>query len=107
TDWIAEAAASQSVLDLAPYLASGAPEGYPNAWTPSLLRFQQVGARVLGLPYHDGPECLIYRKSLFEGLGLSPPATWDEFHRMARLLTRPAENLYGAVFVAFPDGDTT
>jgi multiple sugar transport system substrate-binding protein len=107
TDWIAEAAASNTLLDLAPYLAAGAPEGYPDGWTPSLLRFQQIDGRVLGLPYHDGPECLIYRKDLFDEAGLEPPRTWDEFHRIARLLTRPAENRYGVVFAAYPDGHNT
>lgn len=107
TDWIAEAAATNAVLDLAPYIARDAPEGYPDAWTPSLLRFQQVDGRVLGLPYHDGPECLIYRKDLFDEAGLSPPRTWEEFHQIARQLARPAENRFGAVFAAFPDGHNT
>ena len=107
TDWIAEAAARDTLLDLSPYLAADAPEGFPDAWTPSLLRFQQVGERILGLPYHDGPECLIYRKDLFGEAGLAPPRTWDEFHRIARLLARPSENRYGAVFAAYPDGHNT
>lgn len=107
TDWIAEAARSHTLLDLAPYLASAPPEGYPDAWTPSLLRFQQVDRRVLGLPYHDGPECLIYRKDLFAAAGLAAPQTWDEFHAIARRLTTPSENRYGAVFAAYPDGHNT
>jgi multiple sugar transport system substrate-binding protein len=107
TDWIAEAAASNVLTDLAPYLAAGGPEGYPGAWTPSLLRSQHIEGQVLGLPYHDGPECLIYRKDLFAEAGLETPRTWDEFHRIARLLTRPAENRYGAVFAAYPDGHNT
>jgi multiple sugar transport system substrate-binding protein len=107
TDWIAEAAESGALIDLAPYLASTPPEGYPSAWTPSLLRFQQVGARILGLPYHDGPECLIYRRDLFEEAGINPPQTWDEFHAAARRLHRPSESRYGAVFAAYPDGHNT
>jgi multiple sugar transport system substrate-binding protein len=107
TDWIAEAAASNTLLDLAPYLAADAPLNYPDGWTSSLLRFQRVGDRVLGLPYHDGPECLIYRKDLFEDAGLEPPQTWGEFHRIARLLTCPSEGQYGAVFAGYPDGHNT
>jgi multiple sugar transport system substrate-binding protein len=107
TDWIAEAAASHTLLDLSPYLAASAPEGYPDAWTPSLLRFQQIDRQVLGLPYHDGPECLIYRQDLFDEAGLEPPRDWEEFHRISRLLSRPAENRYGAVFAAYPDGHNT
>ena len=104
TDWIAEAAVSGAFLNLAPFLAKDAPEGYPEGWTSSLLRFQKVGERVLGLPYHDGPECLIYRKDLFESAGLGPPETWDDFHRVARLFASPSENRYGSVFAAYPDG---
>ena len=119
TDWIASANASGSVLDLAPFLRNRPPDGYPDGWSASLLRLQDIDGRVLGLPYHDGPECLIYRKDLFEdperqvayrrafGAPLAPPRTWDEFHRMARFLQRPEEGLYGAVFAAFPDGHNT
>jgi multiple sugar transport system substrate-binding protein len=107
TDWIGEAAASNALLDLSPYLAASPPQGYPDAWTHSLLRFQQVGGRILALPYHDGPECLIYRQDLFEDSGLVPPTTWEDFHRIARLLNRPSENRYGAVFAAYPDGHNT
>jgi multiple sugar transport system substrate-binding protein len=107
TDWIAEASASDTLLDLTPYLAADAPEGYPDAWTPSMLRFQQLDGHTLGLPYHDGPECLIYRKDLFEDAGLAPPATWEEFQSIARRLARPSEDRYGAVFAAYPDGHNT
>lgn len=116
TDWIASANASGSVLDLAPFLRDHPPDGYPDGWSASLLRLQDIEGRVLGLPYHDGPECLIYRKDLFDdperksayraafGTSLAPPRTWEEFHRIARFLQKPAEGLYGAVFAAFPDG---
>ena len=107
TDWIAEAASSNTLVDLAPYIARHPPEDFPRGWTESLLRFQRVEGRVLGLPYHDGPECLIYRKDLFDRAGLAPPRTWEEFHLAARRLADPAENRYGAVFAAFPDGHNT
>ena len=107
TDWIAEAAESNIMLDLSQSLATDPPDGYPDAWTPSLLRFQQVEGRVLGLPYHDGPECLIYRKDLFDAAGLTPPRTWEEFHSIARALTIPSANRYGAIFAAYPDGHNT
>ena len=107
TDWIAEAAASDTLLDLRPYLAADAPDGYPDGWTPSMLRFQQLDGRTLVMPYHNGPECLIYRKDLFEEAGLAPPATWDEFQRIAHRLARPSEDRYGAVFAAYPDGHNT
>lgn len=119
TDWLAEANAAQGLVDLSPYLAASPPEGYPDAYSDSLLRFQRFGERVLGLPYHDGPECLIYRRDLFEdelerrgfqerfGVPLAIPSTWDEFHRVAQFFTRPAQGLYGAVFAGYPDGHNT
>jgi|HubBroStandDraft_4_1064222.scaffolds.fasta_scaffold138761_1 multiple sugar transport system substrate-binding protein len=104
TDWVLEAADSNTLLDLAPYLKSDPPEGYPGAWSDSLLRFQQVDTRVLGLPYHDGPECLIYRRDLFEEAGLPAPSTWEQFHTAARHFTNPARGLWGSVFAAYRDG---
>ena len=119
TDWVAEAHAQGALLDLAPYIENDPPEDYPEGWTPSLLRFQQFGPQVIGLPYHDGPECFIYRKDLFEdaarqkaygqqhGQPLRVPETWDEFVRAARFFHHPQEKLYGTVFAAFPDGHNT
>jgi multiple sugar transport system substrate-binding protein len=116
TDWIASMHAQGCALDLAALLKDEPPEDYPEGWTDSLLRLQRIGEAVLGVPYHDGPECLIYRCDIFEnsdlqeafaqqfGEALAPPTTWEEFHRIARFLHRPERELYGTVFAAFPDG---
>ncbi len=74
SDWFAAAYESRAVLDIGPLLASDPPDDYPQGWTPSLLGMQQfdsgsnnrANAMIVGLPYHDGPECLVYRKDLFE-----------------------------------------
>jgi multiple sugar transport system substrate-binding protein len=135
TDWLAEANSTGALADLAPGLQttpsggarppgalartagelseSGVSEdrpnalGYPSAWPDSLLRHQRFGSAVLGLPYHDGPECLVYRKDLLAAAGAEPPRTWEEFHQLARRLTNPAENRWGTLFAAFPDGHNT
>ena len=119
TDWLAEAAESEALADLSGCLKASPPEGYPSAWSDSLLRQQRFEARTLGVPYHDGPECLIYRRDLFDdpderrryaaeyGDALEIPRTWDEFHRVARFFTRPESGLYGTTFAAFPDGHNT
>lgn len=119
TDWLAEAGESGGLVDLSPYLDVSPPEGYPRAWHESLLRLQQFGSRTLGLPYHDGPECLVYRKDLFAdseersrfathfGEPLEIPQTWEQFRRIARFFTRPQKGLYGTAFAAFPDGHNT
>jgi multiple sugar transport system substrate-binding protein len=119
TDWLAEAAESGVLMDLAPHLDTAPPEGYPQAWSDSLLRLQRFDGRILGLPYHDGPECLIYRRDLFEdpaerdgfaqqyGGPLDIPQTWEQFRRVAQFFTRPEKSLYGTAFAAFPDGHNT
>ena len=119
TDWMAEAADSEALLNLAPYIEESPPQDYPHAWSDSLLRLQRFGDRILGLPYHDGPECLIYRKDLISspdeqrrfalqyGQPLEVPRTWEEFHRLARFFTRPRDHFYGTAFAAFPDGHNT
>jgi multiple sugar transport system substrate-binding protein len=116
TDWIASMHSQQCAIDLAPLLREQPPPDYPHGWTTSLLGLQRIGDAVLGVPYHDGPECLIYRRDLFEdpvlvdryqrqfSQPLALPATWEEFHRIARFLHNPAGQIYGTVFAAFPDG---
>lgn len=116
TDWIASMHAQNCALDLAPLLEKNPPQDYPQGWTDSLLRLQRIGNSVLGVPFHDGPECLIYRKDLFEdpatqarhqqqfGEPLALPKTWAAFHRTARFLHHPERHLYGTAFAAYPDG---
>ena len=119
TDWLALIHEINSVIDLNPYIRADPPDEYPLGWTPSLLRSQQFGSSVLGVPYHDGPECLIYRKDLFEdpgeqsayrerfGTPLQVPQTWSEFQRVARFFQRPERGVYGTAFAAYPDGHNT
>jgi multiple sugar transport system substrate-binding protein len=116
TDWIASMHSQQCAVDLAPFVREQPPQDYPHGWAPSLLGLQQIGDAVLGVPYHDGPECLIYRRDLFEDpviadryrhqfdQPLNPPTTWEEFHRIARFLHNPARQIYGTAFAAYPDG---
>ena len=71
------------------------------------------------MPFHDGPESLIYRRNLFEdvteqsrfrgrfGEPLIVPRTWVEFRRVARVSTRPEQELCGTVFAGYPDGHNT
>lgn len=116
TDWIAAMHASGAAVNLAPLLRDSPPADYPQGWTDSLLRLQCIDEAVLGTPYHDGPECLIYRKDIFEDAAvrenyqrrfdepLRPPQSWQKFHQLARFLHAPHKGLYGTVFAAFPDG---
>lgn len=104
TDWIAEAHQAGALADLAPHLRRAPIPDFPDAWSPSLLNLQQFAGGFWGMPYHDGPQCLIYRKDLFDAAGLSPPKTWDEFVAIARRLHKPEAGRYGTVLALFPDG---
>jgi multiple sugar transport system substrate-binding protein len=104
TDWIAEAQAAGLVEDLAPFMAARPIADFPRAWSPSLLNLQKFAGGFWGMPYHDGPQCLIYRTDLLERAGIAPPATWDDFHAAARLLHDPPSGVSGTVLALFPDG---
>ncbi|MGM8362044.1 ABC transporter substrate-binding protein [Flavobacterium sp. ARAG 55.4] len=119
TDWITEAYASNAIEDLTPYIEKKAPENFPEAWSESLFYKQRFEGKTFGLPFHDGPECLIYRKDLFEsidegvafyrehGKALEVPKTWDDLIEVAEFFNRPEDNLYGTTFAAYPDGHNT
>lgn len=119
SDWISEAFHGGAVEDLSEYIANNEPEDYPHAWASSLSGLQKFDKAIAGLPFHDGPECLIYRKDLFEsdqenkafkikhGKPLAVPKTWDELLEVASFFHRPEKNLFGTVFAAYPDGHNT
>lgn len=104
TDWLAEAQDSGLIEDLSPWMARAPVADYPQGWSPSLTEYQRFAGGYWGLPYHDGPECLIYRRDLLEEAGLPVPATWAEFHAAARHLHHPEAERYGTVLALFPDG---
>lgn len=119
SDWFKEVRDRGSAVDLTPLLSVSPPDGYPDAWANSLLENQQFGDVTIGLPYHNGPECLIFRTDLFNspdnqasyrehhGGDLRPPQSWDEFHDVARFFNRPDQGLFGTAFAAYPDRHNT
>ncbi|MDQ7949084.1 MAG: sugar ABC transporter substrate-binding protein, partial [Pedobacter sp.] len=64
TDWILEGHVQQAFEVLNPYIEKHPPADYPQGWSNSLLKLQEFEGAVVGLPFHDGPECLMYRKDL-------------------------------------------
>jgi multiple sugar transport system substrate-binding protein len=119
SDWFTEVRDRGAAVDLTPLLHESPPEGYPGGWTSSLRESQQFGDVTIGLPYHDGPECLIFRSDLFNSpdnqalyreqhsRDLKPPVSWDEFHDVARFFNRPEQGLFGTAFAAYPDRHNT
>jgi multiple sugar transport system substrate-binding protein len=104
TDWLAEGHAAGLIRDLEPHLARAPIPDFPDAWSPSLLGLQRFNGGFWGMPYHDGPQCLIYRKDLLQAAGLPVPTTWTQFHEAARRLHAPEQGRYGTVLALYPDG---
>ena len=119
TDWLAEGMASGALEDLHLWQQRAPIPDWPEGWAASLVRPLVIDEKLSSLPWHDGPECLVYRKDLFDdpglqaehrerlGRDLAPPSTWAEFEETARFLTHPAKGRFGTVFAAFPDGHNT
>ena len=119
TDWLAEAHASGALEDLNLWRHRIPIHDWPDGWPPSLVQPLIFDGHLTSLPWHDGPECLVYRTDLFNDPAnqtafrkqffrdLTPPTTWEEFEQTARFFTDPAVARYGTVFAAFPDGHNT
>lgn len=119
TDWLTEAVEEKAVEDLTPYLQRKPVPDWPQGWARSIVEPLYFGEKLYTLPWHDGPECLIYRRDLFEnaaeqkafrdqyGYELKPPVSWKQFSEIARFFTRPDQDLYGTMFAGFPDGHNT
>ncbi len=118
SDWFAEIHELRAVVDLTPYLADSPPDGYPDGWPRSLIAHQRFGEVTLGLPYHDGPECLIYRTDLFGDPGEQAAYRDAMGHRWRRrergMSSRRSPSSFiarmtgsMARFAAYPDGHNT
>ncbi len=119
TDWLAEGMTSGSLEDLAAWNRHARLSDWPDGWAHSLVKPLMFGERQAALPWHDGPECLVYRTDLFNdaktqsafreqfGRDLVPPTTWAQLEETARFFTDAENNLYGTVFAGFPDGHNT
>ncbi len=107
TDWLGESQSQGLLEDLQPHQQRDPLPGFPEAWSPSLTGLQRFSGGFWGMPYHDGPECLVYRTDLLARAGLPVPTTWEGFHQAARRLHAPAEGVSGTVLALFPDGHNT
>lgn len=118
TEWVPELVKMEALTPLNHFVAENPPEGWPTAWTESLLRLQRDDdeGNFYGFPYDDGPIMLFYRKDLINDpreqeafkakydYSLKVPETWSEFLDVAKFFTRPAKGLYGTALAARPDG---
>lgn len=119
TDWLAEAHGAGALEDLHPWHQRIPLHDWPHGWPRSLVQPLLFENHLSALPWHDGPECLVYRTDLFSDPDrraafrsqffreLTPPTTWEEFEQTARFFTDHSSGFYGTVFAAFPDGHNT
>lgn len=112
TEWMPEYTSAGFLEPLDGYIAADPPEDWPNAWTKGFKFQYGDDGQMYGLPHHDGPQLLYYRKDLFEdpdnmaafkseyGYDLAPPATWEQFVDIATFFTNPDEDMWGTVLTA-------
>lgn len=118
TDWLPQAIGEGHLLNLGSMVAALIPD-HDDVWPASLRAFQQADEGIYGIPYHDGPECLVYRRDLFEdatnragfrrdtGRELEVPRTWEEYLEVVRWFSDPDSGRYGTVVAAYPDAHNT
>lgn len=85
---------------------------FPNVWREVGYYFPdpenpQAGAKAVGYPFAANTMLMVYNKPMFEdadnkqryldqyGEELVPPATWEQYKRLAAFFTDPAKNTYG------------
>jgi multiple sugar transport system substrate-binding protein len=116
TDWLPALIATGKILPLDEFFAELPPEGWPEAWHPALRELQRgPDGRTYGVPYHVGPQMLLYRADLYEdpaerqgftdrfGYPLAAPDTWAQYRDQARWFTRPADGRYGTIIAGYPE----
>lgn len=116
TDWSTELVRGDYLVPLEDYIKNDPPEDWPNAFPEALLQLQTVNGKLYGLPCHDGPVMLYYRKDLFNDSGekeafeskygyeLAPPETWDQFRDICLFFTQPDEDLWGTCLASKQGG---
>src|SRR6185369_2021091 len=65
TDWLAEANAAGALEDLNPWQQRIPIHQWSEGWPRSLVQPLIFNGHLTSLPWHDGPECLVYRTDLF------------------------------------------
>jgi len=68
-----------------------------DSFRPADISRVSVGDSVFGVPQDTGPMGLFYRRDVFEEVGVTPPATWQEWLDVARAVRQsdPARHLEG------------
>lgn len=67
-------------------------------------RYTLYKGRRWAVPFDGDIHVLFYRKSIFEKYALSPPRTWEEYTKIAELITQKesVNGIYGSAIMAHP-----
>lgn len=57
-----------------------------NRYPPAYVKGGQYGGTYYGIPLRGHPQLLLYRKDVFQKLGLEPPKTWAELEKTAKVV---------------------
>lgn len=69
--------------------------GATTNWDPAVGSFSTGGA-LMGVPVNGNVQVLYYNQAVYDDLGLSVPATWEDLHSNARAIAE-ATDMYGFV----------
>ncbi|MDR7419982.1 MAG: sugar ABC transporter substrate-binding protein [Armatimonadota bacterium] len=72
-----------------------------NDIVPLWRRANTIRGRLYGMPVEGEVTIHIYRKDVYDRLGIKPPETLDELREAARRAHAPAQNLYGLALRGF------
>jgi len=72
-------------------------------FVPTTVAAGAYQSKQYALPVDPNVQILVYRKDLFEGKGLRPPATWDDLIAAARTFHDPTKQQYGIALAAGSD----
>ncbi|GAK59571.1 extracellular solute-binding protein family 1 [Candidatus Vecturithrix granuli] len=71
----------------------------------STLKPLIVDGKLYGLPYNTNARVLLYRKDLFEQYGLEVPKTWDEYVKVASVITEKTNKEVFGTYLCTKVGD--
>lgn len=57
-----------------------------NRYPPAYIKGGNYDGKTYGMPLRGHPQLLLYRKDVFEKLGLKPPTTWAELETTAKVI---------------------
>ena len=75
-------------LGIAEDLRNLVDEAYLRGYDPNVLKEATYRGKVLFLPWFTIPQGVLYRSDWLKETGLKPPATWEEFTKVAEAMTK-------------------